>query len=145
MAWPPVIPPVTRTNATPSLDTHPADHTEIAQALTDLVSKLDITPWAAMPALTAGWASFPGYPPALYRRALGWIEFQGLLNNGGTPAAGSIVFTMPVGFRPPGLVTTQTGPTRLDFDATGVCVYQGGGASIVAMNGVRYPLGGLGQ
>ena len=38
MAWPPPIPPH-RTNATPSIDTHPGDHNQIADALTELVNR----------------------------------------------------------------------------------------------------------
>lgn len=44
MPWPPVIPPATRANATPQLDTHPSDHNAISAALTDLVTRVNALP-----------------------------------------------------------------------------------------------------
>lgn len=38
MAFPPTIPPSTRTNATPQVDNHPGDHNMISSALSDLVN-----------------------------------------------------------------------------------------------------------
>jgi hypothetical protein len=37
MAWPPPVLPINRTNATPQLDTHAADHNAVNQAVNDLV------------------------------------------------------------------------------------------------------------
>lgn len=44
MAYPPVVPPATRTNATPQADNHPADHNGISAALTDIVNVLGPNP-----------------------------------------------------------------------------------------------------
>lgn len=38
MAWPPPLPPATRSNSTPQLDAHPDDHNLIADALAELVA-----------------------------------------------------------------------------------------------------------
>jgi len=38
MAWPPVVPPTTRTNQTPQLDTHVNDHNQLAAAVAQLVA-----------------------------------------------------------------------------------------------------------
>lgn len=40
MAWPPAVLPINRTNATPQLDTHAADHNALAQAMNDTTTKL---------------------------------------------------------------------------------------------------------
>lgn len=41
MAWPPATLPTNRTNATPQLDTHAADHNAHALAINDLVDRLN--------------------------------------------------------------------------------------------------------
>jgi len=38
MAWPPAALPINRTNATPQLDTHAADHNAVNQAVNDTVA-----------------------------------------------------------------------------------------------------------
>src|SRR4030095_16705759 len=40
MAYPPVVPPSTRTNATPSVDNHPGDHNQISAALTEILNHI---------------------------------------------------------------------------------------------------------
>ena len=40
MAWPPPVQPTNRTNATPQLDTHAADHNALALAVNDLVTEV---------------------------------------------------------------------------------------------------------
>lgn len=53
MAWPPTIPPATRSNLTPQDTDHPGDHNAISEALTDLVDRttgtasvfVPVTPW----------------------------------------------------------------------------------------------------
>lgn len=44
MPFPPVVPPATRTNTTPQLDSHPSDHNAIATALATLVAMLTNAP-----------------------------------------------------------------------------------------------------
>lgn len=40
MAWPPTVPPTTRANNTPQLDTHPADHNQLSAAITQMAGFL---------------------------------------------------------------------------------------------------------
>jgi hypothetical protein len=40
MAWPPPVLPINRTNATPQLDTHAADHNALALAMNDTVAEV---------------------------------------------------------------------------------------------------------
>jgi hypothetical protein len=40
MAWPPPVLPINRTNATPQLDTHAADHNAVNLAVNDLVARV---------------------------------------------------------------------------------------------------------
>lgn len=40
--WPPIIPPATRTNATPQLDNHPSDHNGLATAITAVKDRLPL-------------------------------------------------------------------------------------------------------
>jgi len=52
MAWPPVIPPNDRTNATPAQDAHPNDHNLAANALTDIVARVNAGPELAYSPIT---------------------------------------------------------------------------------------------
>lgn len=52
MAYPPTVPPATRINATPQVDTHPADHNAISGALNDMVNELGSNPSGAFPTVT---------------------------------------------------------------------------------------------
>lgn len=55
MAWPPPLPPTTRTNATPELDAHALDHNQLANALTVLVAKgTQANPWTCGAAINPG-------------------------------------------------------------------------------------------
>jgi microcystin-dependent protein len=53
MAYPPTIPPATRTNNTPQVDDHPDDHNAISAALTDIVNELGADPKGDYASLTA--------------------------------------------------------------------------------------------
>jgi hypothetical protein len=56
MPFPPVIPPATRSNTTPQLDSHPSDHNAISNAFADIVKQLTPIAWveaAAAVAITA--------------------------------------------------------------------------------------------
>jgi len=50
MAFPPTVPPATRANTTVELDAHPSDHNMIANALTDLITRLTSSAWGIIPA-----------------------------------------------------------------------------------------------
>lgn len=67
MAWPPPVLPVNRSNATPQLDTHPADHNALAQAINDIVLRLQAQDWVSFvptwDALVPG-----GAPVTFYKR-----------------------------------------------------------------------------
>jgi len=52
MAYPPAVPPNTRTNATPEVDNHPSDHNGISNALTDIINELGTNPSGTDPDLT---------------------------------------------------------------------------------------------
>ena len=62
MAWPPTIPPNNRTNDTALTDAHPSDHNVTANALSDLVAKVN-TNTSAIAALPLGLVVKP-YTPA---------------------------------------------------------------------------------
>lgn len=47
MAWPPTIPPATRTNATPQLANHISDHNLTSLALTELTDRLKRFVWGS--------------------------------------------------------------------------------------------------
>lgn len=49
MAWPPPTLPINRTNATPQIDTHAADHNALAQAINDTVAELGANPSGVYP------------------------------------------------------------------------------------------------
>lgn len=57
MAWPPTIPPNTRTNADPQQDTHPSDHNQISTALTEIKNRLTMP---AVGNVVGGGPSFGG-------------------------------------------------------------------------------------
>jgi len=49
MAWPPPVLPINRTNATPQLDTHAADHNALAAAVNDITTKVSAIDAAVAP------------------------------------------------------------------------------------------------
>lgn len=42
MAWPPIIPPATRSDTTPQLHNHPQDHNQISEALAAIVAAVGV-------------------------------------------------------------------------------------------------------
>lgn len=76
MPWPPTIPPNTRTNNTITEDNHPSDHNETSDALSDVVTEVDLKAPKAGPVFT-GQASF-----AAGTAAAPSITFTGDLNTG---------------------------------------------------------------
>lgn len=113
MAWPPVLPPLGRTNDTPTRDAHPSDHNVTTQALTDLVTKVQansdalvaVVPWITLP-LAAGWTPYgSGYQAPQYRLVGDRVEFRGVCQHGTAIAVVTPLTTaMPVGYRPPAKV-----------------------------------------
>ena len=113
MAWPPVIPPTGRTNDTPTKDAHPSDHNVTAQALTDLVTKVQansdalvaVVPWITLP-LASPWVPYgSGYQAPQYRMVGDRVEFRGVANRGTAVAVPTAITTaLPAAYRPPAKV-----------------------------------------
>lgn len=100
MAWPPVLPPATRANATPQLDAHPLDHNSIATALAALVGGA----WVALP-VVAGWGVYASDAVVQYRLMGDRVEVRGSMSRAGNvnvPIA--LTTALPAGFRPPATV-----------------------------------------
>lgn len=100
MAWPPVIPPNSRVNATPQSTNHPDDHNKISNALTDIVTG---PPWAAWtPVLTVESGTNPslgaGAAQGRYIRIGKLCIAQGIIRMGSGASAGSgnYVSSLPV-------------------------------------------------
>lgn len=111
MAWPPVLPPLGRTNDTPTKDAHPSDHNVTAQALADLVAKVQantdaitaaatVVPWITL-APTAPWVVVVNHQPLQYRKVGDMVQVRGDVQNG---ANGSVIAVLPVGYRPPATI-----------------------------------------
>jgi hypothetical protein len=66
-------------------------------------SVYDDTGWIA-PALQSGWGQYAGWEPAGYRRINGIVYLRGLIS-GGTTTDGTLIFTLPAGFRPQAATT----------------------------------------
>jgi|KBSMisStaDraftv2_1062788.scaffolds.fasta_scaffold780071_1 hypothetical protein len=122
MPWPPVVPPATRANATPSIDLHAADHNAISQALTDLVAQLNAVPWNTA-TLVNSWVAFSaGNPPLQYRKIGDTVQLRGLIKGG---ASGPTITTLPAGYRPPQQIllpsiSSDGAACRLTIETTGI-------------------------
>jgi len=53
MAYPPTVPPNSRTDATPSVTNHPGDHNAISAAFTDIINELGADPSGTFPTVQA--------------------------------------------------------------------------------------------
>lgn len=90
----------------------------------------DATPWIEA-ALTANWGTYAS-EKAWYRRQNGWVTMMGRVT--GSAAAGTIIFTLPAGFRhdaPYDLILN----THSDNGATIVAVKANGEVTIVSRTG----------
>ena len=56
------------------------------------------TGWLPLPALQSGWTQYPSWEVAAYRKLNGIVYLKGLLA-AGTVTPGTLMFTLPVGFR----------------------------------------------
>jgi hypothetical protein len=73
-----------------------------SNAIKVLANALDIlcgdTGWISLPALQNGWYQYPSWEVHGYRKKAGIVYLRGLLAPG-TTTPGTLMFTMPVGFR----------------------------------------------
>jgi hypothetical protein len=85
-----------------------------------MASTAPTTAWVTI-TLNAGWANFTGYQPARYRKWLGLVIVQGLLQNTSGSSSSASPFTLPAGFRP-SATHALPGPflTSLNIPSTGV-------------------------
>lgn len=125
MAWPPIIPPNTRTDLDAQDDNHPLDHNQIANALTDLV---DIhVPEAVTVNLQSAWSG------ASACRRIGWLTMLQLnITRASVTAAGPITL---------GNVAAADAPSITD--AYGVVhAHQGAGSNPAVANVLKIDTAG---
>ncbi|MGH1107320.1 hypothetical protein [Bacillus paranthracis] len=99
-------------------------------------------PFTQVTAFTNGWADYGAFGPVAYTKdAAGFVVLQGLLrgNSGTTGSA----FQLPAGFRPNttlifNAINGVNGNSRLDINADGTVVMQGGAPDFCSLNGVRF-------
>jgi hypothetical protein len=97
MAWPPIIPPNTRQNITPELDSHPSDHNLISNALTAMLP----TAWTVLPP-SSGYQPQASYQTPQYRKEGDIVRCRGIMQKiSGFIANGDVIAYLPAGFRPP--------------------------------------------
>lgn len=115
MAYPPTVPPATRTDTTPDATNHPTDHNLVSAALTDILNELGAGPKGAeatvtnrlagsgwqTPVYSNGWVDYPdpggSGRTVRYKRVLDIVYFSGVMASGVTEQT---AFILPVGFRP---------------------------------------------
>ncbi|MDA2605742.1 hypothetical protein SOP90_09495 [Bacillus sp. DAG6] len=99
-------------------------------------------PFTQVTAFTNGWQDYGAFGPVAYTKdAAGFVVLQGLLrgNSGTTGSA----FQLPAGFRPKttlifNAINGVNGNSRLDINADGTVVMQGGAHEFCSLNGVRF-------
>ena len=130
MPWPPSSLPslVVSTDTTPQRTQHAADHNALAVIANGVLA----TAWTyvnpsggAAPAFNSPWANFgSGYQVLRFRKELGDVcRIEGAVGGGTT---GSVVFTLPLGFRPAASIrfysqvdSSAGNPGRMDITNTG--------------------------
>lgn len=105
----------------------------------------DDTGWIA-PTLSNGWGQYAGWEPFGYRRINGVVYLRGLIS-GGTTTDGTLLFTLPTGFRP-AVGTTGKHISVASSNSIGVIKVREGGevqcgtpvnASWLSFAGVSFP------
>lgn len=97
MAWPPQIPPNTRTNTTVQQDNHPDDHVAIANALTEVVGRMRVQYLATREGLgEIGSNTGVDYPfaPGVVKRDSGDITKSGGVTYQFSPVLNQPMFVM---------------------------------------------------
>lgn len=100
--------------------------------------------WAAVPALQNGWVAF-GAPYAaaeMHKDESGWIHLRGLIKSG-VVAAGTLLFTLPVGSRPNKQMilttTSNDAPAAVLIDTAGVVkIEYGASATWFSLDGLSF-------
>src|SRR5262245_50843412 len=113
LPYPPAIPPVNRTNATAQADNHPADHNQLAQALTDITNELGSGPKGDAASVTARLANFITVDGVLRDNNSSWGVIEYATSKNGDPAQ-VIPFLVDttIQFSTFGPVTAKMQPTR---------------------------------
>jgi len=93
--------------------------------------------WQALP-FQGAWRNYQGYAPGAYRKdARGRVYLRGLVTNGDALAEGSVIATLPPGYRPTGRLIFPVGDavggwaSRVDVLPTGDVVWISGGTAEV--------------
>jgi hypothetical protein len=116
--------------------------TNVQTAIAEVVSDAS-PPWIAL-TLTSPWTHYGApYGPAWYRKVNDEVQLRGLVQNG---AAGSVIASMPVGFRPQFepifIVSSGTGVGEIRVDTAGAVKYNvllaGTYANWLSLSQVRY-------
>ena len=76
MPYPPPVPSATRTNPTPHVDLHPADHNLMSAALTDIINELGTNPSGASPTVQDRFETALKGPGASYGMRIGSANQQ---------------------------------------------------------------------
>jgi hypothetical protein len=94
-------------------------------------------PWKALP-FQGAWANYAGYTTGAYRKdARGRVYLRGLVTNNAPLAEGSVIATLPAGYRPTGRSLFVVGDTvggwanRVDVLPTGDVLWISGGTAEV--------------
>ncbi|MEC2525441.1 hypothetical protein P9X78_25215, partial [Bacillus thuringiensis] len=99
-------------------------------------------PFTQVTAFTNGWQDYGSFGPVAYTKdAAGFVVLQGLLR-GNSGTSGS-AFQLPAGFRPSttrifSAVNGVNGHSRIDINADGTVVMQGGAPDFCSLNGIRF-------
>jgi hypothetical protein len=159
MAWPPILPPSNRTNATVEADNHPTDHNLTALALADIVAQVNgsaVVPFTFAPY----WQNYGGggFTDGGSQRIGDRVYLQGLIASN-SPLHGNLIATLPaahaaIGQRVFALawanMTGVTGFYRVDISGDSISLVEpilvpGAQVSWIAFDGISFdvnPLGG---
>lgn len=119
------------------------DPAGVERALAGMV--YDDTGWIT-PTLSNGWGQYAGWEPFAYRRINGVVYLRGLIS-GGTTTDGTLIFNLPVGFRPAAGTTGKHMPVASSNNIGVIKVRENGNvecgtpvnASWLSFAGVSFP------